>query len=730
MKNWICSIAAWLLVGGVALTAAPAGYDVVVYGGTPAGIAAAVAAGRAGQKVLLVEPGSLVGGMMAGGLTKTDITRRENCGGLALETFKRIEAYYAEKYGADSAQVKESHGGIYFEPHVAGEVFARMLAEASVEVRRQLPLVAATVTEGRLSALVVRDAAAGADVTLVGRVFVDGTYEGDLLAAAGVPYRVGREGRAEWNEPLAGMTAGPAAYLGKGDHRVQAYNFRSTLTNRDDLRLPVPKPERYDRTPYAGLVSSVLKHHFATFEELFPDSRNWGQINGKADPNKGDAVGFNAGYTEGDAEQRARIAARLRDHWLGVWWTLQNDPTLPESFKASARRWGLPKDEFVENGHVSPQVYVREARRMLGAYHLTERDVELLRHKDDAICLGSYNMDCHEVQLIQLPEGRVGEGGFIEGVDPYEIPYRALTPVAPSNLLVVAAVSATHVAYSTLRMEPCFMMLGQAGGFAAHLALARGTSVQEIPVRELQQHLEASGIALHAPYRPAVEMEVPAFNGPIPLGQPVQFRTKPIYVTTPLKTYYWNFDGSGKVQSTERDPVMTFTTPKRTLVSLICVDADGRRSLVDERYVDVGTDESADISQTFLDAHAEGFWARAVSHSEERRFRNLYQDRNEEKGRKIVTFSATPTRSGRYAVAIACRAAPGRASRVPVKIEHAGGVAELTVDQSRPLSPFALAPLGEFQFVAGRTYHTTVSNAGTTGIVTIDEIRWVWLGEK
>ena len=155
---------------------------------------------------------------------------------------------------------------------------------------------------------------------------------------------------------------------GKGDHKVQSYNFRSTLTNRDDIRLPVPKPERYDREAYRGFIESVRKHGFKIFDTLFPDWRNWGVINGKVDPNKADAVGFNAAYSDGDAEQRARIADRMRDYWLGLWWTLQNDPDLSEEFKATARQWGLPKDEFVETGPVSPQVYVRVARNVVDSH--------------------------------------------------------------------------------------------------------------------------------------------------------------------------------------------------------------------------------------------------------------------------------------------------------------------------------------------------------------------------
>src|SRR5690606_6635728 len=189
-------------------------------------------------------------------------------------------------------------------------------------------------------------------------------------------------------------------------------------------------------------------------DQLFTDTVRWAMINGKCDPNKADFPGVNFGYVEGDYEQRARITEKVQDYWLSLWWMLQNDPELPEEFKADARRWGLPKDEDVESGHVTPQIYVRVARRMLGRYHLTQHDLLYGRFKPDTICMGSYNMDCHAIQSIWTDEGLKEEGHFNDSSDAYEIPYRSLLPYGIDNLAVVAAVSATHVAYSSLRMEP------------------------------------------------------------------------------------------------------------------------------------------------------------------------------------------------------------------------------------------------------------------------------------
>jgi hypothetical protein len=427
--------------------------DVLVYGGTPAGVSAAVSAARQGRSVVLVEPLYYVGGMMSGGLTKTDIGDRGTIGGVSKEFFDRVLKHYQKAYGPESDQVKASKDGAFFEPKVAAEIFRTMLDEAGVKVLLKHDLVSAAINGGAVSSVVLKSG----DATEIheAKVFIDATYEGDLLAAAGVPYRVGREASAEFGESLAGMTEGPAEYLGKGDHRVQSYNMRSTLTNRADLLVPIPKPDVYTPEAHRGFIDSVKRGGYKTFEELFHDVPLWGGVNGKFDPNKADAVGLNYGYVEADAEGRRRIVKRLRDHWLSLWYMLQNDPDLPEDFRASAKKWGLPKDEFVESGHVSSQPYVRVGRRMMGRYFLTQNDVMDDRFKEDAICLGSYNIDSHEIQRMLTDKGWIKEGFIIEKIDPYEIPYRSITPFAPRNLLVSCAVSASHIAYRTSRMERC-----------------------------------------------------------------------------------------------------------------------------------------------------------------------------------------------------------------------------------------------------------------------------------
>ena len=591
MVLWMCvGIAAF-----VGLTPAPAGTaeaapnNLVVYGATPGGIMAAVAAARAGDHVLLLEPGYLVGGMMSGGLTKTDIGNRSTVGGLSLEFYQRVHAYYAKTYGADSPQVKQSHEGVFFEPHVADLVFSDLLREAGVEVRRKQRLVSTEVALNRVTGISVVNTATQVETIVGGDEFIDATYEGDLLAAAHVPYRIGREARAEYGERLAGMTAGPEAYLGSGDHRLQSFNIRSTLTTRDDIRVSIPKPRYYTPQPAHNFVNAVKKRKIHTFEELFTDWIHWGEINGKFDPNKADYVGANYNYPEADPAARAEIVDHVRDYWLSLWWTLQNDPELPDDFKTSARRWGLPTDEFVESGHVTPQLYVREARRMLGRYLLTERDLEFDRHKPDAICMGSYNIDSHEVQTVRLSTGLVVDGsllGMSTSVKPWEIPYRAITPGAPSNLLVVCAVSATHIAYASLRMEPVFMMIGQAAGLASHLARSGNTSVQEILVSALQAKLTAAGVPLRAPYFPSVALTVPSHQ--VDIGEAVKFKARVFEGNEPL-SYVWNFGGS-EMKATE--PVTRFAFPVRTncVVSLKIVDGNGVSSLVVMEPIVVGGD--------------------------------------------------------------------------------------------------------------------------------------------
>ena len=700
--------------------------DVFVYGGTPGGIAAAISAARLGNKVTLADPGYFVGGMMAGGLTKTDLGNRSTIGGVSAEFFDRIYAYYKKTYGENSKQAEQTKKGAFFEPKIAALIFGQMLDEAGVKVLLKYRLEKATMAKLRIDSVDLVSTGKEAPLTIKAAEFIDATYEGDLLAAAEVPYRVGREAAAEYNESLAGMTSGPEMYRGKGDHRVQAYNIRSTITNRADILVPFPKPKNYDPAPHKHFVDTVKKFKLKTFEDLFHDAPLWGEVNGKLDPNKGDDVGVNYNYSEGSPEERARILQTVQDYWLSLWYMLANDPELPEDFRKSVQKWGLPADEFVESGHVTPQIYVRVARRMLGRYMLTQNDVMDERFKPDAICLGSYNIDSHDVQDMITDKGRISEGYIIQSTDPYEIPYRAITPFAPENLLSVCAVSATHIAYGTLRMEPVFMMIGQAAGTAAALAKRDNEPVQNIAVDELQGMLRKAGITLQAPFRPKVEIEVKT-PPPYSPGQEIAFEAKVVRSKAPVEDFAWNFDGSGEVQATGPTATYRFDAAKPYTVSLNAKDKDGYQALLATKDITTG-DATSDVEVTFAKAKPVGRWDRAGSGSVAYRFRVPYHDMDADKGAKSVTFETNLPADGTYKVAMAFSEDSNRATNVPVTVESAEGNKTVTINQKITDKPFAFVPLGEFNFKKGQPARVVVSNAGTKGFVAVDAIRWIPTG--
>lgn len=719
IRPLVLLLAPYLTAGGATVET-----EILVYGGTPAGISAAVSAARNGKKVTLAEPMYFTGGMMAGGLTKTDIGNRDTIGGFSAEFFARVLKHYQQAYGPESAQVKASRDGAFFEPKVAASIFSEMLKEAGVTVLLKHELSSALLDGKSISSVTLLDTSTNTKNEFTAKVFIDATYEGDLLAAAGVPYRVGREARSEFGESLAGMTDGPAEYRGTGDHRVQSYNMRSTLTNRDDIRLPIPKPEEYTPEAHRAFVEAVKRGGYRTFEELFTDVPLWGGVNGKFDPNKADAVGMNLGYVEADAEGRRRIVKRLRDYWLSLWYMLQNDPGLPEEFRASARQWGLPKDEFTESGNISPQPYIRVGRRMLGRHFLNQNDVEDDRYKEDSICLGSYNIDSHEIQHVITDKGWVKEGFIIQAIDPYEIPYRSITPIAPGNLLVSCAVSASHIAYGTLRMEPVFMMIGQAAGEAATLSLNHGTTVQEIPIEELRKKLKSTGIALDAPFRPKVSIKT-LTPPPYKSGQKIEFEASIDRSRGDVKELKWNFDGSGEVQARGTTASYTYLEQKQSQIILTATDADGFKAMPATLDLRIGNGKAPNIEVGFPKAVKTGVWSKAGSGLVTYRFRAGFHDGNTGKGNKSVTFRTKIPQEGIYRVAFAYPEGSNRAAAVPISIESADGTKTITLDQRKKATDFAFVPLGEFHFAAGQTASVTISNEGTKGFVTADAVRWI-----
>lgn len=497
-------------------------FDVVVVGGTPGGIMAAIAAARAGRSVVLLERTKHLGGLPANGLGATDIATRGATGGLFLEFVGRIRNHYVKTYGATSQQVKDVSDGYHFEPSVAEKIFNELLAEqpkVTVLLMRQFDALPTNVRieQGRLTQVEVVNREGGGRETYRGRVFIDGTYEGDVAAAAGVPYRLGREGADELNEPMAGRlymqwrgVVGLGS-TGMADNAVQSYNYRLPLTKRQDNMVAIPKPENYNRGDYASLIEDVRANQVpapngAPRREIAFDGI--GRIvnmvvlpNGKTDANNQHAAFLSTDLPEenwpwptSSWEWRDRFAERLRDYTLGLVWFSQNDPELPSDFRRRTREWGLAKDEYVDNDHFPRQVYVREGRRIIGEHLFTAHDALPVRGEgrpplySTSITASHYALDSHAVRKRE--PGRVHlDGIFSLESKPYTVPYGVIVPEKVDGLLTPVPVSGTHIGFSTLRMEPCWMALGQAAGVAASLSIEDDVSVRKVDTGKLQQQL-------------------------------------------------------------------------------------------------------------------------------------------------------------------------------------------------------------------------------------------------
>lgn len=495
-------------------------FDLVVYGATAGGVMTAVSGARHGLKTVLLEPGRHVGGMVTGGLSGTDMGKGEVIGGMALEFYWRMGRHYElDRHLQQVAWMPE--------PGAAEKVMRQMLADAGVTVLygHRLREKTGVVKQGDRVAEVTMESGA----RFRAKVFADCSYEGDLMAQAGVSYTYGREGQKDYGESLAGVlahtrnhnfavdipardangtllpeiSAEPRGEPGSGDKRIQAYNFRVIATKVPANRLPWPKPANYNPARYellaryltamTGYMGRALTMNEVGLIRVIP--------NGKADfNNRGgfstDYIGRNYTYPEGSYAERARLWQEHIDYQQGFYYFLANDPRVPPALQAEAREWGLAKDEFADTGHWPHQLYVREARRMVGAFVATQKDLQTDRTKPDVIGMGSYNSDSHNVQRHISAEGFVVNEGNVEvPVQPYQIPYRVLLPKASEavNLLVPVCFSASHVAYSSLRMEPQYMILGHAAGVAAALAVEKGVSVQTVPLATLQKTLLDEG---------------------------------------------------------------------------------------------------------------------------------------------------------------------------------------------------------------------------------------------
>lgn len=509
--------------------------DLVIYGNNSAGIAAAVVAARQGLEVVVVGPDQHLGGLSTAGLGWTDSGNKSVIGGIAREFYQRVKLEYDQDESWNYEKKEEcrfyqaDQDAVWvFEPHVAEKVFEDLVAENSIRVFRNHWL-------DRENGLVVKNGRIQSIRMLNGRkfrgkMFIDASYEGDLMAAVGVSYTIGRESNEVYQESLNGVNTRTAIYHnfdlavdpyltpgdassgllprihdggpgeeGSGDKRIQAYCFRMCLTQVPENRVPFPKPDNYDPMQYellARYLDAGFRRLFQKFDAIpnrKTDTNNYGGFST-------DNIGMNYGYPDGSYEERAAIIREHEDYQKGLMWFLANDPRVPEDVRIPMSSWGLAKDEFVDNQNWPHQIYVREARRMKSDFVMTENHLRRTIPTPDPIGMGSYNMDSHHVQRYVDENGLARNEGDVEvnPGGPYPISYRAIVPKKDEvqNLLVPVCLSSSHIAYGSIRMEPVFMILGEAAATAAAIAIKNKTSVQDTDYSTLKTLLQNQGMVL------------------------------------------------------------------------------------------------------------------------------------------------------------------------------------------------------------------------------------------
>lgn len=542
MRKLLWSLLATAILAFPAGTQSATQYDLVIYGGTAAAVTAAVQAKQMGKTVLIVSPDKHLGGLSSGGLGFTDTGNKAVIGGLAREFYHRVYQHYQkpeawqwerrEQFGNKGqgtvAMDGENRTMWIFEPHVAEQVFEDFIREYKIPVVRNEWLNRQTGVKKSGKRIVSIKTLSGK--TYAAKMFIDSTYEGDLMAAAGVSYHVGRESKDQYGEQWAGVQTGvlhhrhhfgavkekispywipgdptsgvlprismalPGEY-GSADKKIQAYCFRMCLTDHADNRVPFPKPEGYDPKQYELLLRIFQAGWRETFQKFdrIPNRKTDTNNHG---PFSTDNIGMNYDYPEASYERRRAIIREHEQYQKGWLYFIANDPRVPADVQSAFRKWGLARDEFKDNGNWPHQIYVREARRMIGAYVMTENELLKKRPTPDSVGMGSYGIDSHNIQRYIIGSGKdayvQNEGDIgVSTNGPYQIAYGSLVPKREQveNLFVPVAVSSSHIAYGSIRMEPVFMILGQSAATAAAMAIDGKLAVQDVPYAKLRERL-------------------------------------------------------------------------------------------------------------------------------------------------------------------------------------------------------------------------------------------------
>ncbi|HET9826542.1 MAG TPA: FAD-dependent oxidoreductase [Chitinophagaceae bacterium] len=491
-------------------------YDVCVYGGTSAGVIAAYSVAKMGKSVILIEPGKHLGGLSSGGLGYTDIGNKYAITGLALDFYRRM----GKRYGKFEQWV--------FEPHVAEEIFDDYINRVKVKVLFGYRIARAEKDSGFITQIILENSLAPSRYSnkiISAKMFIDCSYEGDLMARAAVSYTVGREANNVYNETyngvqlmdghqfpdgvdpykiagdstsglLWGISKEKLAAPGSGDKKVQAYNFRICLTDDMQNMIPITRPNNYDSTRYELLLrlfdAQTGRRALNDYCIISKMPNHKTDINNRGAFST-DMIGVNYNYPEADYSERKKIIKLHEEYTKGLLYFYGHDPRVPEQLKTEMLKYGYPKDEYKDNGHWSPQLYIRESRRLVGAYVMTQANCQGRAVVDDGIAMAAYTMDSHNCERV-IVNGMVRNEGNVEigGFGPYPISYRSIIPKASEckNLFVPVCLSASHIAYGSIRMEPVFMELGQAAAVAACVATSARQTVQQVDVRKIQTILK------------------------------------------------------------------------------------------------------------------------------------------------------------------------------------------------------------------------------------------------